>query len=74
MALHYFITNQWHFRNNNFMDLQSRILDCDLKDWDYDFTAENLQKYMFYCLIGVKQFLLKEDLSTLPAARKHFKR
>ncbi|XP_044735577.1 putative fatty acyl-CoA reductase CG5065 [Chrysoperla carnea] len=74
MALHYFITNQWHFRNNNFMDLQSKILDCDLKDWDYDFTTENLQKYMFYCLIGVKQFLLKEDLSTLPTARIHFRR
>ncbi|XP_044737512.1 putative fatty acyl-CoA reductase CG5065 [Chrysoperla carnea] len=74
MALYYFISNQWQFRNDNFMELQTKILDCDLKDWDYDFSTEDINKYFFNCLIGAKQYLLKEDLSTLPAARRRFRR
>ncbi|RWS22854.1 putative fatty acyl-CoA reductase-like protein, partial [Leptotrombidium deliense] len=73
-ALEYFTTNEWTFRNDNFLELfnevnanDKEIFHCDLRNIDW-------QTYMECYILGVRKFLLKEDPSTLPEARKRLNR
>ncbi|CAK9799512.1 Putative fatty acyl-CoA reductase CG5065 [Anthophora plagiata] len=73
--LGYFLCNEWVFKNANML----RILWADLpaaerEIFGYDYSKFSGSKYFYNCLVGVKRYLLKEDLSQLEAAKRHYKR
>lgn len=69
-CLNYFCLKEFHFTNNNVQKLWDDVPKKDqsvypfsMKEIDWDYHA---QMHM----MGLRTYLLKEDISTLPAARK----
>jgi alcohol-forming fatty acyl-CoA reductase len=72
----YFTINDWNFEAGNVQriiraaretQLDAHEFNCDVSSLDWD---EYLEKYM----IGVRTFILKDDLSSLPSSRKKLKK
>ena len=74
-ALEYFILNNWHFKNHNFIALGREIRHEDIKDFNYrDFIEFDIMLYFRNCILGARRYLLHEKDEDLPNARKHYKR
>lgn len=43
----------------------------DKEIFPMDFLIIDEVEYMKHCILGARQFCMKEDLSTLPKARRH---
>ena len=74
LALHYYVTQQWTFKNNNFLELRSKIKSKDKKDFFYELETINQTEYFRNGCIGGKEYILKEKIENLPKARAHLKR
>jgi alcohol-forming fatty acyl-CoA reductase len=68
----YFVLHEWNFENKNVQriiraaretQLDAQEFDCDLQNLDWDTYIE---KYM----MGIRTFVLKDSVKTLPLARK----
>lgn len=72
-VLQFFTTRNWSFRSENFeavhknLSLQEKIT--------FNSSTENVDtvEYLKLCILGGRQFCLKEPLSTLPKARLQLK-
>uniref|UniRef100_A0A0C9PTE7 Fatty acyl-CoA reductase n=1 Tax=Fopius arisanus TaxID=64838 RepID=A0A0C9PTE7_9HYME len=73
-ALAYFLMNQWNFQNAKMRSLLSDVPPADVDDFGYEYASFDVNLYFKQCLIAAKQYLLKEDLANLPAARLHYER
>lgn len=74
-ALEYFILNNWHFKNHNFIALGREIRHEDIKDFNYrDFIEFDIMLYFRNCILGARRYLLHEKDEDLPRARTHYKR
>lgn len=73
MALQYFLTTEWQFINEKGLKLESEILPEDVVNFSFHRDAD-VYDYFKNALLGARQYLLKEDSSTLPKARAHNKR
>ncbi|RWS14634.1 putative fatty acyl-CoA reductase CG5065-like protein, partial [Dinothrombium tinctorium] len=69
-ALEYFTTNEWTFITDNFLTLLNEMSEEDKNIFYADVRRINWQSYMESYVLGVRRFLLKEDPSTIPEARK----
>jgi alcohol-forming fatty acyl-CoA reductase len=75
LALQYFILNNWHFENKNFIHLNHDLKLIDVKTFGYlDFLEYDLILYFRYSVLGARRYLLKEKDENLPKARRHFRR
>lgn len=69
-SLEFFTSNSWTFTNDNLNMLYNSMQEEDRKEFSFHPKSIHWRSYMeSYCL-GTKQFVLKEELSTLPEARK----
>lgn len=73
-ALEYFMLREWTFHTTKTQDLwktltptDQNIYHFDVSDLDWDAYIESYQK-------GCKQYVMKEDLSTIPSAKKVMQR
>lgn len=71
MALQYFITRDWTFINDKSVELQKYLLPKDVEA--FSFGDQDIDPYQYFkqSTYGSRQYLLKEDISTLPQAIKH---
>lgn len=72
-VLQFFTTRRWDFASDNFQNLQKTL---SKEDNDVFYTStENIdnEEYMKQCILGGRQYCLKEPLSTLPKARFQLK-
>lgn len=73
-SLDFFTSNEWQFTNDNLYILLNKLTPEDRKEFNFDPKLIDWTKYMeAYCL-GTKQYVLKEELSELPRARKTLQR
>ncbi|XP_023238990.1 putative fatty acyl-CoA reductase CG5065 isoform X2 [Centruroides sculpturatus] len=72
--LEYFTTNEWHFDCNNVLLLMNSLSGRDRQTFGFDIRPINWSLYMENYVLGVRRYLLKEDESTLPAARTNLTR
>ncbi|XP_014210766.1 fatty acyl-CoA reductase wat-like [Copidosoma floridanum] len=70
----YFSTKNWNFRNNNVLKLWDKLSEEDkeifffsMKDFDWD-------TYMNICVHGIRRFIFKDTLDTIPKAKKRMSR
>ena len=70
-CLEYFTMHEWNFRNENVQALWRSISQADQKAFNFDLTTIHWPTYMQQYCLGSKRYVLKEELSTLPVARKH---
>nr|XP_008194927.2 PREDICTED: fatty acyl-CoA reductase 1 isoform X1 [Tribolium castaneum] len=69
----FFSTNEWDFKTSTMAALVSAVRDAeDGANFEIDMTAENGFNWNFYLkdfTLGVRQYVLKDDISSLPSAK-----
>lgn len=73
-SLEYFVTHEWTWENDNVIALQSRLNEVDRNLFNFDMKKVNWQDYVEHYVKGTRKFVLKEDDSTIPAAKRHLKK
>ncbi|XP_071443977.1 putative fatty acyl-CoA reductase CG5065 [Hetaerina americana] len=73
-VLQYFTTREWKFDNQNYLSLSTSLNTDDQKIFYMDYAPLNEEEYFKTVLLGARQYCMKEDLSTLPSARRHIRR
>ena len=72
--LEFFTTHQWQFISNNPIHLMEEMTTEDQEMFYFDVRKINWQNYFENYILGIRQIVFKEDLSTLPLAKRNFKR
>ncbi|XP_078052126.1 putative fatty acyl-CoA reductase CG5065 isoform X2 [Augochlora pura] len=70
-VLQYFTTKEWIFHNTNLLIMWGEMSPKDKEIFQIDFLQINLEEYMKNCILGARQYCMKENLSTIPKARRH---
>lgn len=70
VALEYFTMNEWTYRDDNQLGLASKLSKSEQETFFTDVQKIHWPTYLETYILGVRKFLLKEDPSTLPLARK----
>jgi hypothetical protein len=75
MALSYFVTKTWKFRNYKLLELRTFVLPCDKMDFNLD-NIEHIEfKNIFRdAIVGSRLYLLNEHPDTMSDAKRHFRR
>lgn len=73
-ALEHFTTNEWTFETDNFTLLMESLNQFDKQMFSMNLKEIDWHEYMQNYVLGVRQYLLQEDPSTLPKARMRLKR
>lgn len=69
--LQFFTTREWVFKSDNFLDLwNSGIMNKKDKElYVMDFFLFSIEEYLVRCVLGTRQYCMKEPLSSLPRCR-----
>ncbi|XP_053995401.1 putative fatty acyl-CoA reductase CG5065 [Hylaeus anthracinus] len=70
-VLQYFTTREWVFYNYKTLALWNNLSPRDKELFSLDFLAIDEAEYLKNTILGSRQYCMKEDLSTLPKARRH---
>lgn len=70
-VLQYFTTREWIFHNTNLLTMTNEMTAQDKELFPIDFLVIDIMIYLKHCMLGARQYCMKEDLSTLPKARRH---
>ena len=68
-----FSTQEWKLHDSNIRSLLSSLSSKDQELFYFDLTQLQWQQYLADYMAGTRYFLLKDDTSTIPAARKRYK-
>lgn len=70
----YFGTRSWDFKNNNVQTLWRSLDPKDKELFFFDISQLDWDKYFYSYIRGVRQYLVKEDPSTIPQGLKKLRR
>ncbi|KAL0281229.1 UNVERIFIED_CONTAM: hypothetical protein PYX00_002280 [Menopon gallinae] len=73
-ALQFFTTHEWHFESNNIAKLYSKLSERDKELFNFNIKQVNWRKYMENYILGIKQFILKDDASSLQEAKNNLRK
>ncbi|XGW33416.1 hypothetical protein V3C99_017662 [Haemonchus contortus] len=68
-ALHYFTTHGWTFQTKNLPKLWDSMTTHDQQLFNFDVRQLDWDSYLFDYVMGIKKYILKEDLDNLHVAR-----
>lgn len=71
MLLEYFTSNSWDWNTDNVNMLMNQLSPEDKKTFNFDVRQLHWAEYMENYCMGTKRYVLNEEMSGLPAARKH---
>ncbi|XP_063110555.1 fatty acyl-CoA reductase 2 isoform X3 [Cavia porcellus] len=72
--LEYFVNHSWEWSTHNTEMLMSMLSPEDQRMFNFDVRQLNWLEYIENYVLGVKKYLLKEDMAGIPEARQHLKR
>lgn len=72
-VLQFFTTRRWNFRSNNFKAIFQKLSPEEKKIFNMDTEEVEIIEYLKSCILGGRQYCLKEPLATLPKARFQLK-
>ncbi|KFM65961.1 putative fatty acyl-CoA reductase, partial [Stegodyphus mimosarum] len=73
-CLEYFTTREWEFQCDNILMLNDKIPSEDQEVFFFDIRKLNWSYFWENHVLGCRKYILKEDPSTIPAARKSLRR
>lgn len=73
-VLEYFATRSWEWSMNNTEMLLAELGPKDQQMFNFDVRQLDWVEYFENYVLGVKQYLLKEDMSGIPKAKEHLKK
>ena len=69
-SLGFFNTHQWTFVSENSLQIRSKMSPADRQTFEFDVRQLNWRAYFETYIQGIRQWVLKDDPSTIPQARK----
>lgn len=72
--LAFFALRQWRFTNDNTRMVWSELSEKDKIEFPFDVAALDWEDYFKNQVSGIRKYVLKEDPSSLPQARKKYYR
>jgi len=69
----YFGEQDWLFRDTNVRSLLEQLTPEDRNIFYFDIKQLIWASYLERCVKGVRQYILRDDPSTLPKAKKRYK-
>ena len=69
----YFGEQDWLFHDRNVRSLLEQLTPIDRDIFYFDIKQLNWASYLERCVRGVRQYILRDNPSTLPKARKRYK-
>jgi len=73
-SLEFFTTHQWRFTTTGMLELHDKMSPEDQRLFNFSIKDVNWPNYIGKYCLGLRKYVLKQDLSTLPAARKHVRK
>lgn len=73
-TLHFFTTRGWNFETKNLLNLWKNTDEEDKKIFNFDVRQIVWDDYLFDYVMGIKVYLLRENIDNLPSARTHLAR
>lgn len=73
-CLEYFTMNEWRFDDGNVRTLAMTLNEADKKEFCFDVAKIDWERYIENYVLGIRRFIFKEDLSSIPKARKQISR
>ncbi|XP_022910107.1 putative fatty acyl-CoA reductase CG5065 [Onthophagus taurus] len=67
--LQFFTTREWKFKSENFLALVNELNPTDKELYPMDYHLYPIDKYMVYCILGARQYTMKENLKSLGRCR-----
>jgi len=61
------------YHDENVRSLSAKLTPVDRDIFSFDIKLLDWNAYLENCMKGVRQYILKDDLSTLPQARERYK-
>ncbi|XP_054271942.1 fatty acyl-CoA reductase wat-like [Macrosteles quadrilineatus] len=74
MVLAYFAHRSWDFSNNNVQAMWKSLSPSDQKTFNFDMKQLDWDKFFYNYIRGLRVYLLKDDMSTLPQAMVRWRR
>lgn len=68
--LQFFTTRQWFFKNDTYKKLMNSLSDEDSVKFPMDFSLVEDKEYIKRCILGGRQYCLKEKPEDIPKARR----
>jgi fatty acyl-CoA reductase len=68
------MTHQWRFVSENQIRLLDYLSETDRSIFYFDVRQINWKSYIETYVAGARRYILKDDPSTLPAARRNLKK
>lgn len=72
--LAYFANRNWKFSNNRTLELWETLDNRDKEIFNFDINQISWEYFSQAHCLGLRVYLVKDDLKTLPAARKKWER
>jgi len=70
-VLQYFTTKEWVFYNDKLIELDNKLTSIDKEIFRIIIYDADVNEYIKNIILGARQYCMKEDLTTLPKARRH---
>lgn len=72
--LDYFRRRNWTFKNTNLQQVWVDLSPTDKKLYNFNMSQMSWEYYLQALCLGLRIYLLKDDIYTLPVARKKWRR
>ncbi|XP_060523552.1 fatty acyl-CoA reductase wat-like [Cylas formicarius] len=73
-VLSYFVLNEWTIKNNNVKALWEKLSPADRVTFHFDLSSINVDEYLKNILMGLKKYILKEDMSKIEYHKERYRR
>jgi fatty acyl-CoA reductase len=70
MAVKYFGKTEWIYHDTNLRSLLEKLTPEDRDIFTFDIKQVKWNDYLGNCVKGLRQYVLKDPINTLPTARK----
>lgn len=72
--LQYYTTKEWNFTNKKIVEICSKLDPSEKECFNTDVKSVQWETYVRDMLLGTRKFILKDDMSSMPKARRHLNR
>ncbi|XP_063392481.1 fatty acyl-CoA reductase wat-like isoform X1 [Cydia fagiglandana] len=73
-VIEFFALREWRFHNNNMTRLYNELCDADKHIYDFDTSAIDWNEFLANYMKGIRVYLLKDPVTTIPESLKRHKR
>lgn len=73
-VLYYFLVHEWVIKNENVKALWEKLSPSDRITYNFDVTAIEAETYLRNLMVGLKKYILKEDMTKAQYHKARYER